>query len=213
MKRSEMLVIILAVILTALLLGRLALPAIGGFLVAEDEPMRSDIIIVLMGSGPDRMMGAVDLYRQGYAKEILVVRNLIRGYDLALERGVEIPHDTDIAREVALQLRVSAEKVTVLPGDALSTRDEAVQVREHLKNRVEIDSIIIVTSRSHSARAKKIFVKAMRSLEREVRVTSCPTPYDDFNAGRWWKNREELKSGFLEYLKLSYFYLKEQFEL
>lgn len=53
----------------------------------------------------------------------------------------------------------------------------------------------------------------MRSLEREIRVISSPTLYDDFNAGRWWTNRDDLKRGLLEYLKLSYFYLKEQFEL
>jgi hypothetical protein len=33
---------------------------------------------------------------------------MLRGYDLV---GVEIPHDTDIAKEVAVQLEVSAEKV------------------------------------------------------------------------------------------------------
>ncbi len=213
MKKSKAPIIILVVILVVLLLGRLSLPALGSFLVSEDKPQNSDLIVVLMGSGPDRMLGAVDLYRQGYAEEIVMVRNLVRGYDLALERGIEIPHDTDIAREVALQLGVPAEKVTVLPGDARSNRDEADWVREYLKDRVEIDTIIIVTSRSHSARAKKIFLRAMRSLEREVRVISSPTPYDDCNAGRWWTNREDLKRGLLEYLKLSYFYLKEQFEL
>jgi uncharacterized SAM-binding protein YcdF (DUF218 family) len=70
----------------------------------------------------------------------------------------------------------------VLPGDALSTQDEAIQVREYLKSEPDIDSLIIVTSKSHSGRAKKIFVKAMSSIDREIKVLSCPTQYDDFNA-------------------------------
>jgi len=213
MKKPKNLFITLAIILAVLLSGRLSLPSLGTFLVAEDKPQPSDIIVLLMGSGPDRMLGAVDLYKQGYADEIVMVRNMVRGYDLVVSKGVKIPHDSDIAREVAVQLGVPAEKVTILPGDALSTQDEAIAVREYLKSEPDIDSLIIVTSKYHSGRAKKIFDKAMNSLDREIKVLSCPTEYDDFNAEKWWQNREDLKRGVLEYLKLFHFYLREQFEL
>lgn len=213
MKKLKKFFITLAIILAIFLLGRLSLPSLGNFLVAQDEPQPSDIIVLLMGSGPDRMLGAVDLYKQGYADYIVMVRNMVRGYDLVVSQGVKIPHDTDIAREVAMQLGVPEEKITVLPGDALSTQDEAIAVREYLKNEPDIDSLIIVTSKSHSGRAKKIFVKAMSSIDREIKVLSCPTEYDDFNVDRWWKDREDLKRGALEYLKLIHFYVKEQFEL
>jgi len=211
--RPKKLFVTLAIILAILLLGRLSLPSLGSFLVEEDEPQRSDIIVVLMGSGPDRMLGAVDLYQAGYADEIVMVRNMVRGYDLVVSQGVKIPHDSDIAREVAVQLGVPAEKVNILPGDALSTQDEAIQVREYLKSQKEIDSLIIVTSKYHSGRAKKIFVKAMSAMDREVRVISCPTQYDDFKAEGWWQSREDLKRGVMEYTKLLHFYLREQFEL
>jgi uncharacterized SAM-binding protein YcdF (DUF218 family) len=213
MKKPGKLFITVIVILSVLLLGRLSLPSLGYYLVAEDEPQQSDIIVLLMGSGPDRMLGAVDLYHAEYADEILMVRNMVRGYDLVVSQGVKIPHDTDIAKEVAVQLGVPEEKITVLPGDALSTQDEAIAVREYLKTEPDIDSLIIVTSKSHSGRAKKIFVKAMTSLERDFRIISCPTNYDDFNTEKWWQNREDLKHGVLEYLKLMHFYVKEQFEL
>ena len=173
----------------------------------------SDIMVVLMGSGPHRDAGAVELYKQGYAERIVLVKNMVRGYDLAVSQGVKIPHDSDTAREVAVQLGVPAERIIILPGDALSTQEEAVQVREYLKSEKDIDSLMIVTSKYHSGRAKKIFVKAMSSLDREVRVISCPTPYDDFNAELWWQNREDRKRVVYEYLKLFHFYLREQFEL
>jgi uncharacterized SAM-binding protein YcdF (DUF218 family) len=210
---SRKLILTLSIIIAILILGRLSLPSLGTFLVAEDEPQPSDIIVLLMGSGPDRMLGAVEFYQSGYADEILMVRNMVRGYDLVVGQGVKIPHDTDIARDVAVQLGVPVENITELPGDALSTQDEAVQVREYLKNEPDIDSLIIVTSKSHSGRAKKIFVKAMNSLDREIKVLSCPTKYDDFNTERWCQNREDLKRGALEYLKLFNFYVREQFEL
>jgi uncharacterized SAM-binding protein YcdF (DUF218 family) len=138
------------------------------------------------------MLGALDLYKQGYADHIVMVRNMVRGYDLVVSQGVRIPHDTDIAREVAVQLGVPEEKITVLHGDALSTQEEAIAVREYLKSEPHIDSIIIVTSKYHSCRAKKIFVKAMNSLDRDFKILSCPTNYDDFNAEKWWQNREDL---------------------
>lgn len=213
MKKPGKLFITVIVILSVLLLGRLSLPSLGTFLVSEDKPQPSDIIVLLMGSGPDRMLGAVDLYHAEYADEILMVRNMVRGYDLVVSQGVKIPHDTDIAKEVAVQLGVPEEKITVLPGDALSTQDEAIAVREYLKSEPDLDSLIIVTSKSHSGRAKKIFVKTMSSIDREIKVLSCPTEYDDFNADRWWKDREDLKRGALEYLKLFHFYIKEQFAL
>ena len=166
-----------------------------------------------MGSGPDRMLGAVDLYHAGYSDEIVMVSNLVRGYDLVVSQGVNIPHDTDVAREVAVQLGVPIEKVTTLPGDALSTQDEAISVRKYLKERQDIDAVIIVTSKYHSGRAKRIFEKAISSLDREIRIISCPTQHDDFDAERWWQGREDLKRGALEYLKLFHFYVREQFEL
>lgn len=185
----------------------------GNFLVVQDEPRHSDIAVLLMGSGPDRMLGAAELFEAGYVDEIVMVRNLVRGYDLVLDLGIEIPHDTDIAREVAVQLGVPEDRVTILPGDALSTKDEALAVREYLERKQDIDSLIIVTSKYHSRRAKAIFARAMKSLDRGVRVLSCPSGYDDFNAGRWWKDREDLKRGALEYVKLCYLYLCEQFNL
>ncbi len=40
---------------------------LGTWLVADDQPEKSDVIVILMGSGPDRMLGAVDFYKQGMA--------------------------------------------------------------------------------------------------------------------------------------------------
>ena len=213
MKKLKVLFLTLAVILAILFLGRLSLPSLATHLVAQDEPQQSDIIVLLMGSGAERVPGAVDLYEAGYADQIVMVRNMVRGYDLLVSQGVEIPHDTDIAKEIAGQLGVPEEMITVLPGDALSTQDEAIAVREYLKSATEINSLIVVTSKYHSGRAKKIFVKAMKPIDREIKVISCPTEYDDFNTAGWWRDREDLKRLAMEYLKLVNFYLREQFEL
>ena len=73
----------------------------------------------------------------------------------------------------------------ILLRDALSTKDEAVIVREYLKGEAEIDSLIMVASKYHSGWVKKVFVKAMKTLDREVEIISCPTKYDNFNVAEW----------------------------
>jgi uncharacterized SAM-binding protein YcdF (DUF218 family) len=210
---SKKSIIILLILLGLLMLGRFSLPWLGRVLVAGDEPRKSDLLVVLMGSGPDRILGAVDLYDEGYAESILMVRNNVRGYDIAMEKGADIPHNSEVIKMVAVQLGVLEDEVIILPGDALSTQDEARHVRDYLVEHGDIDSIIIVTSKYHSGRAKKIFEKTFESLNRDLRVLSCPSEYDDFDADEWWKSREDLKRGIQEYMKLTVFCLYEQFKL
>ena len=45
-------------------------------------------------------------FTAGLADKILMVRNKVGGYDLVVSKGVKIPHDTDVAQMVAVQLGV-----------------------------------------------------------------------------------------------------------
>jgi len=110
-------------------------------------------------------------------------------------------------------LGVADENRIILEGNAKSTQDEALTIREYIRNNREISSIIIVTSKYHSGRAKKIFRKTLSSLDREINIYSNPSKYDPFNASQWWKDREDIKWVILEYLKLAHFYFWEQFLL
>jgi len=197
---------ILLVILI-LIAGRFFMPAIGEALVAEDEPVQSDVIVVLMGGGLDRVFGAVDLYKAGYGEKILMVRNCQSGYNEAAAKGVKVPRESDIARSAAMQLNVPGADIIILPGDAASTQDEALAVRKYLEEHEKIDSLIISTSHTHSARAKKIFQWACADLGREVSIISCPSSYDEFDAEGWWKDREYASQVFFEYVKWINFYV------
>ena len=86
-------------------------------------------------------------------------------------------------------------------------------IREYIRNNRVIESIILVTSKYHSGRAKKIFRKALSGLDREINICSSPSKYDPFNASQWWRDREGIKWVILEYLKLVHFYFWDQFSL
>jgi uncharacterized SAM-binding protein YcdF (DUF218 family) len=99
-----------------------------------------------------------------------------------------------------IDLGIPEEDVLILEGNSRSTQDEALTIREHIRNNREIESIILVTSKYHSGRAKKIFKKALNVL-------------DPSNVDQWWRNREDFQWVVFEYLKLANFYFWEQFLL
>ncbi|HBQ26303.1 MAG TPA: hypothetical protein DD791_07915 [Syntrophomonas sp.] len=203
-KRKRVLFIGIVLLVLLAVLFRYA----GGGIVAGDSPEKADLIIVLMGSGPDRILGAVDLYEQGYAPCIMMVENWQPGYELLESRGVSLPRDAELAAMVGVQLEVAEEAFVILPGDARSTQDEALIVTQYLKEQqLKVDKVLLVSSKYHSRRSAKIFRWALRGLERDVKVLSCPTPYDDFNAAAWWNSREDAKRVVMEYAKLVNFYL------
>ncbi len=190
------------------------IPNLGQWLVAEDELQESDMIVVLTGSVPDRILQAVDIYNERYSDKIIFANSNRDDYDIFVERGVEIPPgDAQLSKMAAIDLGVPEENILILEGDAKSTQDEALIIREYIRNNRAIESIILVTSKYHSGRSKKIFRKALNGLDREINIYSSPSKYDPSNVSQWWKDKEDRKFVVLEYLKLANFYFREQFLL
>ena len=190
------------------------MPNLGQWLVVEDDLQASDMIVVLMGSFPDRIMQAVDIYNERYSDKLVLVNGYRVDYDIFVEKGVEIlPGNAQLSKIAAIDLGVPEENILILAGGAKSTRDEALIIREYIKNNRAIESIILITSKYHSGRSKKIFKKVLSGLDREINIYSSPSKYDPFNVNQWWKDREDIKCVLSEYLKLAHFYFWEQFLL
>ncbi len=190
------------------------MPNLGQWLVDEDDLQESDIIVVLMGSVPDRILQAVDIYNARYSDKIVFANSYRVDYDIFVERGAEIPPGSaQLSKIAAIDLGVPEENILILEGNAKSTQDEALIIREYIRNNRAIESIILVTSKFHSGRSKKIFRKALNGLDRKINIYSSPSKYDPSNINQWWKDREDINWVVLEYLKLVNFYFWEQFLL
>ena len=190
------------------------MPNLGQWLVAEDDLQASDMIVVLMGSVTDRILQAVDIYNERYSDKLVFVNGYRVDYDIFMERGAEIPPgNAQLSKMAAMDLGVPEENILILEGSAKSTLDEALIIREYIRKNRAIESFILVTSKYHSGRSKKIFTKVLSGLDREISIYSSTSKYDPSNVNQWWRYKEDIKWVALEYLKLVHFYFREQFLL
>ena len=194
-----------------ILVGIFIVPELGQWLVVEDELQESDLIVVLMGSVYDRILEAVDLYDEGYSDKVVLINSYLAAKDIIIDRGIEAYGNTMLSKMAAMDLGVPDDDIIVLDGNSRSTNDEAMTIREYVRNNKEIKSIILVTSKFHSGRAKKIFEKALSVLDREINIYCSPSKYDPSNVSHWWRNREDFEWVVFEYLKLANYYFREQF--
>jgi uncharacterized SAM-binding protein YcdF (DUF218 family) len=182
----------------------------GTWLVRKDELIHTDAAIILMGSIPDRSLQAADLYVRNLFPKVLIVKEAMAAYKELQERGVHIISDSEKTKEALIELRVPADSITILPGEATSTLMEAVIISEYLRNKTEIDTVLLVSSAPHLRRASMIFDFVFRKTEMPVKVICSPSIYTHFDAENWWRSKDDIQEVLSEYLKITNFTLFER---
>ncbi len=184
----------------------------GNFLVVADTPLKADAILILMGSRGDRALQAAELWKKGLARQIIFVDDYENGREFLAERGIQLPNDAFMTTSILNQLGIPASSILTLPGEAMSTLNEAEALQLHLRQHPETDTLLLVTSKSHSRRAMIIFQAQLNKLPHHVVLCSVPSNYDRFKPTGWWKHRESAKQVFMEYVKITSFLLFEQWQ-
>jgi uncharacterized SAM-binding protein YcdF (DUF218 family) len=183
----------------------------GRLLVATDPlPPTADAIVLLAGSIPDRTLEAVDLYRAGVAPRVVVTRErLPRGESRLRARGVRLPETGELTVGALRRLGVPPSAIVVLRRRTRSTESEAATIARWACARHQ-NSLVVVTSRYHSRRARLIL---RRALGPDVRLTMRPSRYDGFSARGWWQDRRDAKAVLSEYEKLANYWLRERWSI
>lgn len=210
-RRSKIIFFVVLTALSATYIG--GCRGAGTWLVKAEVPPGADAIVLLMGSFPERVLEATDQYHKGIARRILIVYESMGPYQMLVSRGAEVIRTTEQAHNAAVTLGVPADSITMLPGDARSTLDEALAVRSFIKDKPDIDTLLLVSSPAHMRRAAMIFKSALRNLPDEVYVGCVPSSYSGFNPDRWWRRKEDVQTVLSEYLKITSFVLFEKREL
>ena len=180
---------------------------LGNWLVVNDELKQADAIVVLMGSPGDRILEAKDVYSGSFSNLILFVEDDDPGRKVLKSRGIVLQDNADKSRILAIQLGIPDSIILILPGDALSTIDEAKIIRGFIDNNNDIKSIILISSSSHMRRASMIFNHELSKCKNSIEIIYTPSKYSNFDGVNWWKERESRKKVVLEYLKLIQFLL------
>jgi len=182
----------------------------GHYLVKYDPLQAADALLILTGSKGDRALHAADIYHQGKAPLILIVNDHEAGKEYLAGRGIYLPNAAEITRDLLLQMQLPAGSIQLIPAAAQSTMDEAEALSNWLIQNEQIQSLIIVSSVSHTRRAVKIFENRFRKHNLEIAIISAPSPYTGFQAKGWYTHRESAKDVFNEYTKFVWYWLIER---
>lgn len=180
------------------------LRAIGRYLVTEDPLQKAGAIAVLAGDGGvARTLEAARLYQDGDAPSIVLTHQIPpKGYEALARLGIRVPEERDVQWMVLKGMRVPPAAVLQVKQRANSTQSEMIYLTRLLdENRIR--SVILVTSKSHSTRARKILARVSGG---RIAIISRPSRYDTFDPAGWWHSREDAKEVLLEYEKLLHYW-------
>ena len=185
----------------------------GGYLVKRNLPPHADAIVVLMGSFPERVLEAYDLWSSGLADWIIIVEESMGPFSRLEERGVNIISNSGQAVKSLMELGVPEDSIILLPGDARSTVDEAVAVRKYLDSANSADTLVLVSSPAHLRRASMIFRAALKEESNAMYIGTAPSKYSGFNPDKWWRRKEDIQTVMSEFVKIGSFRLFERRKL
>lgn len=170
------------------------------FLINDDPPREADVALVLnTGMGIyERLIEAANLYNQGYVKEIIINGNRKNPVLTDLERmkwSPCCPWNEEYIRVLELFGVPRTAVNSISAPDVYDTITEAETIGTILSNS-NIQSIIITTSKTHTARALYIWRDHFADRFQLISVTA---KQDSFNAQEWWKSGKDIKSLMYEY--------------
>ena len=174
------------------------LTALGAALVAEDpvEPVAA-IVVSTTNVRASALEGA-QLYRDGVAPEVLLPRWHSDELDTELaKRGVRYLDATGLAQAILAASGVPADAVHLLPGEVDGTGAEVAAIAAWAQ-RAAPPSLLYVTARNHTARARRRLRKIVRP---ETRVLVRAPRYDRFAPDGWWRRRGAAREVMSEYLR------------
>ena len=182
------------------------LTRMGRYLILENPPEKSDLIVCLAGSNIERGLAAADAYRQGLAPKIFVAREEVPdGYELLMEKGIKYPETIDLMRSLLKDLGVPKSAIIRNDTQVGSTIAEARIVKIIVEQK-GYKSLIIITSPYHSRRAWLTYRKVFEGTG--VRILALPSKYSLFRSEDWWKHRRNVKKAIVEYQKLIFYTLR-----
>ncbi len=168
----------------------------GRFLDVSEEPVRSDIVLVLGGDHDYRPAVAAALYKAGLTSRILIP---VTVKSPEVEAGLTPPED-DVTAKVLQARGVPAEAIVRLPGRVDSTADETKALARFLAEH-PARVVTVVTTDFHTRRARMLFRRADLG---GASLHFVAAPARGFGADDWWRTDGGCATYLTEFVKLAY---------
>jgi uncharacterized SAM-binding protein YcdF (DUF218 family) len=166
------------------------LPHLADPLIYSDRPVQADIAVTLAGDlRGQRLAAAAKLVETGYVPRVIVSGPAMFG-----------AHESEFAIEQVVREGYARAWFVGVPHESNSTWEEAHVLLEDLKHR-NIRRFLLVTSNYHTARARRLFLRAEREMGGGPEMLVIAAPCDVFDRDSWWRHREGRKIFLDEWLK------------
>jgi uncharacterized SAM-binding protein YcdF (DUF218 family) len=195
---SALFLVLAALFATGWMVRRPMLVGVAALLVSEDSVEPSEVIVSSITSARSSALEAAALYRAHPAAVVVLTS---WGHEEVLKKirelGIDYPTDVELARLILVRSGVPSERIKLLPGTVDGTRSEIAAVSAFVLTE-GARSVTLVTSRSHTARAKWLL---SRELHGRARVMVRGSRFDEFDVSAWWGNRTQAREVAFEYLR------------
>jgi uncharacterized SAM-binding protein YcdF (DUF218 family) len=200
--RSRRRLVVLLLVAAVLATGTLVGCCLGPWLVVTDPLARSDAILILAGLTPLRELEAAALFREGWARRIVVTLARTPIPDEA-RRLAGDPEPQERAARVLRRGGVLDSDIVRLDRPAENTLEELQVDFEYARAR-GFRRVIIVTSPYHTRRVRIIW---NARFEREVPALVRPTRYEPVDPSRWWRSGHALEEVLHEAVGIVHFFI------
>jgi len=170
---------------------RSILLSLGQFLaVKEEEELQPADVIHVLGGRFERTYYALQLYQQGYGRNLFFT-------------GKEV---APLLKNYAAGQGIPATHIINFESRATNTYQEALELKQLLDNEATVQSVIVVSSPYHMRRVRWTFTQV---LDHKTRIQFAPVPFrQTSDHQQWWTDQKSWEHVVKEYLKLLFYYVK-----
>jgi uncharacterized SAM-binding protein YcdF (DUF218 family) len=163
----------------------------GDYLVINNpEIKKAEVAVVLSGEEGERIDYAIELFKKGLVKYLLLSGNT-PGYTV------------EEMEERAVPAGVPRERIILEP-DSRSTYENAIFSKKIIK-KYNFKNVVVVSSSYHSRRVEWVFKKVFRDVKIKLQICYCPLSW--FKKDHWWRKANHRVILKREYERLFWYYL------
>ena len=192
---------IVLVVVVLVVLRTPTLRGLGNALDYENQPVHSEVMFILSGSPFDRANEGAKLFREGWVEKIVCTGELIPHDFQAL--GLEF-RESQLIEFRLHSLGIADSVVDIVPIGTSTIEESQVIMSYCIENNVR--SAIVLSSKFHTRRIKKVFRKEFRKAGIELCIRGAPS--SQYEEGIWWKSEYGLLAVNNEYVKMLWYLFK-----